>query len=88
MGLRERLSAPPADPARQFCTVGRTLDVLDPEDRAALVGAMQSGQWSSTDIVRAVTAENHDATVRHMREHRRGSHTVDQCRAPLDGVIQ
>jgi hypothetical protein len=99
MGLASRLSAPPADPAKQFCTVGRTLDNLlaatnemtdDPtSDYAALVGSMVTGAWSSTDLVRALHAEGYtDVTVRHMREHRNGSHTVDQCKRPLVGHIR
>lgn len=97
MTLRERLSGRPVDPAKQFCTVGRVLDQLTqratPDDPTseyqALVQAMVVGMWSSTNLVDALHAEAYgDVSLRHMREHRRGVHTVDNCKMPLVGLIK
>ncbi len=90
MSLADRFKTPSADPAKQFCTVGRLLDELveSGTEYAAVVNALQDGsRWSATAISQILNQEGHRVNIRHIREHRNGNHTIDNCKHPQDGVL-
>jgi len=88
VSLVERLAAPPADPAKQFCTVGKLIKQvgagceIDDDalaEKQALVAALSDPAWSSTALHRELQAEGwYFVSVRHIREHRNG-HTATVC---------
>lgn len=94
MSLVERLTEPPSNTRNQYCTVGIVLDELSARDGqgpgtewAALAGALSTPGWSAVDISRALEAEGHTVSVRHIREHRLG-HPPAACRAHKIGVTR
>jgi len=97
VSLRERLAAPPADPAKQFCTVGRLIRQVSAgceiddealEERGALIRALANPAWTSTALHRELQADGwYYVSVRHIREHRNG-HTAAVCANHDIGVTQ
>lgn len=94
MSLAERLQAPPIDRSKQYCTVGKLLAELGPKDRIgevasdynSLVKALGDGDWSASDIARILGEEGYTVSVRHVRQHRNGDHTLRDCALPNAGV--
>jgi len=90
--LAERLAKPPVDTRNQFCTVGKLLGELfipgaANTDHFALAAALEdSNSWTATDLARALAAEGHQVTYRHIRQHRHGEHTARECAWPDTGI--
>ncbi len=90
MSLAERLKTPPIQPSKQFCSVGRLLEELrnkDTREYVAVVTALGVPAWSASDIYRELEAENYQLSIRHIREHRNGMHSEQNCRHPEVGRL-
>ena len=81
MALAERLNNhTPID----ACPLGRLMDVLDPNELAALkamLGTREVWGWTAPDIYEALKAEGHTVGFKAINKHRGG-----KCRCATDGT--
>jgi hypothetical protein len=71
MTIAQRLTKPPMKRVR--CGVGRILDTLSTEDRAALTAALDDPKFTTTGITAAIRAEGHRTSYTVVRVHRTGA---------------
>jgi len=77
MGLADQFAALRPNYGGTRCAVGRTLDLMDPDDRAALQAALDNRGIQGAGISLVLRDNGHDVGDQAVSRHRRG---VCSCR--------